>query len=201
MSQAPVAGSAPPTLNCLLLPLTDRTLLLPSVALAELINQRPVEPRPGMPDWYLGEIVWRGLRLPLLSFETASSGTLPAAPDSGARVAVINAIGGRPHLKFFALLVQGIPRPCKLDAALAAGATLVDVRTPAEHERESIPGAVNIPLDELRERHGEIGEGPVVVHCAVGQRGHSAARLLAQLGHDDVRNLDGGIRTWSTATR
>jgi chemosensory pili system protein ChpC len=120
MSQAPVAGSAPPTLNCLLLPLTDRTLLLPSVALAELINQRPVEPRPGMPDWYLGEIVWRGLRLPLLSFETASSGTLPAAPASGARVAVINAIGGRPHLKFFALLVQGIPRPCKLDAALAA---------------------------------------------------------------------------------
>ena len=120
MSQAPVAGSAPQTLNCLLLPLTDRTLLLPSVALAELINQRPVEPRPGMPDWYLGEIVWRGLRLPLLSFETASSGTLPAAPASGARVAVINAIGGRPHLKFFALLVQGIPRPCKLDAALAA---------------------------------------------------------------------------------
>ena len=120
MSQAPVAGSAPQTLNCLLLPLTDRTLLLPSVALAELINQRPVEPRPGMPDWYLGEIVWRGLRLPLLSFETASSGTLPAAPASGARVAVINAIGGRPHLRFFALLVQGIPRPCKLDAALAA---------------------------------------------------------------------------------
>ncbi len=101
-------------------------------------------------------------------------------------------------------LASGLTRSVQwheLDAALAAGATLVDVRTPAEHERESIPGAVNIPLDELRERHGEIGEGPVVVHCAVGQRGHSAARLLAQLGHDDVRNLDGGIRTWSTATR
>ena len=101
-------------------------------------------------------------------------------------------------------LASGLTRSVQwheLDAALAAGATLVDVRTPAEHERESIPGAVNIPLDALRERHGEIGEGPVVVHCAVGQRGHSAARLLAQLGHDDVRNLDGGIRTWSTATR
>ncbi len=101
-------------------------------------------------------------------------------------------------------LASGLTRSVQwheLDAVLAAGATLVDVRTPAEHERESIPGAVNIPLDELRERHGEIGEGPVVVHCAVGQRGHSAARLLAQLGHDDVRNLDGGIRTWSTATR
>ncbi len=101
-------------------------------------------------------------------------------------------------------LASGLTRSVQwheLDAALAAGATLVDVRTPAEHERESIPGAVNIPLDELRERHGEIGEGPVVVHCAVGQRGHSAARLLAQLGHDDVRNLDGGIRTWGTATR
>lgn len=125
MSQAPVASPAPQTLNSLLLPLSDRSLLLPSVALAELINQRPVEPRLGTPEWYLGDIVWRDLRLPLLSFETASSGTLPAAPSAGARVAVINAVGGRPHLKFFALLVQGIPRPHKLDSGLApAGAPL-----------------------------------------------------------------------------
>lgn len=121
MSQAAVAGNTPQTLNSLLLPLSDRNLLLPSVALAELINQRPVEPRLGTPDWYLGDIIWRDLRLPLLSFETASSGTPPAAPTAGARVAVVNAVGGRPHLKFFALLLQGIPRPLKLDGTLAPG--------------------------------------------------------------------------------
>lgn len=125
MSQAPVAGHSPQTLNSLLVPLTDRSLLLPSVALAELINPQPVEPRLGTPDWYLGDIIWRDLRLPLLSFETASSGTPPAPPAPGARIAVINAIGGRPHLKFYALLVQGIPRPQKLDSSLApAGAPL-----------------------------------------------------------------------------
>lgn len=87
----------------------------------------------------------------------------------------------------------------ELDAALRDGATLVDVRSPAEHAAGSIPGAVNIPLDELREREGELPGGPVVVHCMVGQRGHTAARLLAQRGHD-VRNLDGGYRTWVAGT-
>jgi rhodanese-related sulfurtransferase len=59
-----------------------------------------------------------------------------------------------------------------------------------------------VPLDELRARaHDEIPAGaPVVVHCQVGQRGHTAARLLTQLGYD-VRNLDGGYLTWRDGTR
>lgn len=83
----------------------------------------------------------------------------------------------------------------ELAAALDAGATLIDVRTPTEHAVGAIPGALCLPLDDLRERHGEIPDGPVIVHCQVGQRGHTAARLLTQLGYD-VRNLDGGYRTW-----
>ena len=84
----------------------------------------------------------------------------------------------------------------ELDAALGAGATLVDVRTPGEFAAASIPGAVNIPVDELRERLGELPAGRLVVHCQVGQRGHTAARILAQHGRDVV-NLDGGYRTWA----
>ena len=42
--------------------------------------------------------------------------------------------------------------------------------------------------------------GPVVVHCAVGVRGHTASRILAQHGRPDVRNLDGGYRTWLAGT-
>lgn len=83
----------------------------------------------------------------------------------------------------------------ELPAALEAGAVLVDVRTPQEYEAGTIPGAVNIELDALRERAGELPEGPLVVHCQVGQRGHTAARVLRQLGRE-VRNLDGGYRTW-----
>jgi rhodanese-related sulfurtransferase len=83
----------------------------------------------------------------------------------------------------------------ELPGRLAAGATLVDVRTAREFAAGSIPGAVNLPLDELRDRHDELPEGELIVHCQVGQRGFTAARLLQQLGHD-VANLDGGWVTW-----
>lgn len=83
-------------------------------------------------------------------------------------------------------------------ALQAEGATLVDVRTKYEHSRGSIPGALHIPIDDLRERHGEIPAGKVVVFCAVGHRGHTAAMLLRRLGHD-VYNLDGGVKTWGAS--
>jgi len=87
----------------------------------------------------------------------------------------------------------------ELDAALDAGATLIDVRSPAEHAGRSIPGSLNLPLDDLRSRADELPAGPIVVHCQVGQRGHTAARLLSQLGRDVV-NLDGGYLTWAAGT-
>jgi NADPH-dependent 2,4-dienoyl-CoA reductase/sulfur reductase-like enzyme/rhodanese-related sulfurtransferase len=82
-----------------------------------------------------------------------------------------------------------------LDSALHAGATLVDVRDPGEYSSGHIPGAVNIPLNSLRNRVAEVPEN-VIVHCQVGQRGHTAARILQQHGRS-VRNLDGGYKTWS----
>lgn len=84
----------------------------------------------------------------------------------------------------------------ELDAAVDAGATVVDVRSPAEYARGHIPGSVNISLDGMRERLGELPEGPLVVSCQVGLRGHVAARMLSQRGWQ-VRNLDGGYRTWA----
>jgi NADPH-dependent 2,4-dienoyl-CoA reductase/sulfur reductase-like enzyme/rhodanese-related sulfurtransferase len=86
----------------------------------------------------------------------------------------------------------------ELAAAREAGVTLVDVRTVSEHARGAIPGALNIPLDELRERAAELPDGDLVVHCQVGLRGHTALRLLRGLGRD-VANLDGGYATWSAA--
>ena len=73
---------------------------------------------------------------------------------------------------------------------------LVDVRSQAEYECESIPGALNIPLEELRERADELPRDQTLhIYCKVGQRGYYATRLLAQRGFD-VRNLSGGIQTW-----
>ena len=87
----------------------------------------------------------------------------------------------------------------ELQNALARGDHLVDVRSPEEFAAGHIPDAVNIPLEQLRERHQEI-EGELIVHCQVGQRGHTATRMLAQLGRR-VLNLDGGYLTWEAGMR
>ncbi len=76
------------------------------------------------------------------------------------------------------------------------GAALLDVRSPQEFETWHIPGAVNIPLGELRGRMGELPAGrPVRVYCAVGFRSYLAYRLLRQRGVEDVATLSGG--TWT----
>ncbi|NBO09043.1 MAG: CoA-disulfide reductase [Actinobacteria bacterium] len=80
-------------------------------------------------------------------------------------------------------------------ALRARGSHLLDVRSANEFAAGSIPGAVNIPIDELRERINEIPKGNVVVLCQVGQRGHTATLLLRELGVD-AANLDGGYLTW-----
>jgi chemosensory pili system protein ChpC len=106
------------SLTGLLMPLADRMLLMPNVAVAELIPYRAPQAVQGMPAWFLGQVQWRDLSLPLLSFEAASSGQAQPVSNT-ARVAVLNAVGGRDHVKFIALLVQGIPHSIKVDASLA----------------------------------------------------------------------------------
>lgn len=78
------------------------------------------------------------------------------------------------------------------------GYQLIDVRTPSEYGRGSIPGAVNIPVDEIRDRVSEIKKEPILVNCQVGQRGHTATMLLKELGFDAI-NLDGGYLTYSNS--
>ena len=78
---------------------------------------------------------------------------------------------------------------------------LVDVRTRDEFAFGSLPGAVNIPLDELREHLDELPKNrPVVLFCAIGLRGYLAQRILMGLGYRNVRNLLGGAKTYNTAT-
>jgi peroxiredoxin family protein/rhodanese-related sulfurtransferase/TusA-related sulfurtransferase len=79
--------------------------------------------------------------------------------------------------------------------------TLLDVRTQAETAGgRFIPGSLNIPLDELRERLSELPENkPIWVYCGVGLRGYLALRILMQRGFTNVKNLSGGYKTYSTA--
>ena len=73
---------------------------------------------------------------------------------------------------------------------------LVDVRTPQEFSQGSIPGAVNIPVDDLRSRLDELPRNKTIaVYCQVGQRGYLATRILLQTNFSAV-NIGGGYKTF-----
>jgi len=84
----------------------------------------------------------------------------------------------------------------ELELARANGAQVIDVRSGGEHGFANIPGTINIPVEELRDRLDEVQLGNVVVYCQVGQRGHIATQILKANGAK-VKNLDGGYLTWA----
>ncbi len=81
----------------------------------------------------------------------------------------------------------------------AAGHVILDVRNPGERAAGAIPGALAIPLSELRERLGELPrDREIIAHCQTGQRSYVACRLLQQHGIR-CRNLTGAYKTWKAA--
>lgn len=100
-------------------------------------------------------------------------------------------------------LIRGDHPQIDLDEVLTALASstaeppfLLDVRLPTEFSAGHIPGAVNIPVDDLRSRLSEIPSGrKIVTYCQVGQRGYLATRILLQAGFPVV-NIGGGFKTF-----
>lgn len=87
----------------------------------------------------------------------------------------------------------------ELPARLAAGWTLLDVRTDEEWAGGRIPGATHIPMDQLVTRLGEVAD-PVVCVCAVGARSARVTQYLVAQGRTAV-NLDGGLQRWAADGR
>lgn len=83
-----------------------------------------------------------------------------------------------------------------------SGTTLIDVRTSDEYNLGTIRNAINIPVDELRQRMNEIpADKPVIVFCAIGLRGYIALKILTGHNFKNVRNLSGGYKTYALATQ
>lgn len=137
MTQA-VVDQAANQLTGLLLTLSDRLLLLPNTAVAELVAYRHVQAAENSPNWLLGQISWRDLNLPLLSFEAASSDA--SVVTERARVVIVNAIGGRPKFRYFGLLIQGIPRSTRIEADLLSEQN--EALLPLELDAVSIDGEI-----------------------------------------------------------
>ena len=82
---------------------------------------------------------------------------------------------------------------------IQAGDILIDVRTEQEYLNGKIGDAINIPVDELRQRLDEIPkEQNIFIYCEAGLRGYLAQRILAQNGYDHVLNLSGGYKLWKS---
>jgi NADPH-dependent 2,4-dienoyl-CoA reductase/sulfur reductase-like enzyme/rhodanese-related sulfurtransferase len=75
---------------------------------------------------------------------------------------------------------------------------LIDVRTAVEYLDGNIPGSINIPVDELRNRLSEIDQHQnIFIYCQIGLRGYLAQRILLQNGFENVQNISGGYKLWS----
>ena len=86
--------------------------------------------------------------------------------------------------------------PAAIRDLVASGAQLLDVRTPTEFAAGAIPGAINIPVQELEGRLGEVArDRAVVVYCRSGGRSGNAKRLLEQSGFTEVHDL-GPMSAW-----
>ncbi len=84
-----------------------------------------------------------------------------------------------------------------MDRIRSSETMIIDVREPGELRAGKIAGAVNIPLDQIRNRMGEIPKDKeVLIYCQVGQRGYIASRILRQNGYLNVKNLSGGYKTF-----
>jgi len=99
-----------------LIPLTDMNLLLPNTCIAEVIGLGDLNPVKKTPDWFLGMMDWRGVRIPVISFE-AANGISSDVPSNNARIAVLNGINGDEKLPFYGVIAQGIPKLMSLDKA------------------------------------------------------------------------------------
>ena len=92
------------------------------------------------------------------------------------------------------------PTPAdELKKQMDAGTVMIiDVRPPANFEKETIPGAINVDLQQLGQKLNRIPKDkPIVVYCRSGARSASAAQILKQAGYTDVDDL-GGLIGWAS---
>jgi len=95
--------------DCLLVPLKDRNLIVPNVSVAEVIPFSHLLTTNASTDWILGRLDWRGTLVPALCYELINGQQAPA-PNPDARFIIVNGVDENPQMPFYAILVQGIPR-------------------------------------------------------------------------------------------
>ena len=103
------------TLSCVMIPMSERQLLLPNVTIAEVVDYASSDAGANTPDWLVGYLDWRGLQLPVISYDAANGGSLSVPGANRGRIVVLNTIGEHhQQVPFMALVTQGIPSQARL---------------------------------------------------------------------------------------
>ena len=120
------------SVRSLWVPLDGVNLLVPNVAIAEVINYQPLDILQDGPDWLLGSLRWRDNEIPVISMESLCGHSLPQSENS-ARISVLNSVQMQTEMPFYAMVTADIPRLIYADAD-ALGESLAATRT--------LPGSV-----------------------------------------------------------
>ena len=156
------------TVRCLALPLVGNQLLVPNAVVAEVFAAGAISPVPDGPDWLLGNLAWRGEVLPVVCMEAALGGTR-LETGTRSKIVVISALTASESLKYYAVLVQGIPHQ------VLAGSSTVTPETPINGARPFV--AVDVQV--------EGGQAFVPDLDAVEQALLDVAELWHRAGSDD----------------
>jgi chemosensory pili system protein ChpC len=95
-------------IRSVLIPLSEIQLLLPNVVVAEVLGYQDPAPREGAPDWYLGDLSWRGGSIPMVSIERLMGDPM-LTPQRRGRTIVTNTLNGEKALPHIAIVAQSIP--------------------------------------------------------------------------------------------
>lgn len=141
----------------LLMPLQGITLVLPNAAVAEIVDYRQPEPVKDMPTWMLGLIPWRGLRVPLIAYESVLGEDVPN-PNGRLRIAIMNTLNANADLPFFGLVLGGIPSLMHADDATVTRGNEAPNGGPAVLARVDVQGesAIIPDLDGLEKMLNEL---------------------------------------------
>jgi chemosensory pili system protein ChpC len=103
------------SVRSLWVPLGEMKLLVPNVAIAEVVNYQPLDMVDGEPEWLVGRLSWRNQELPVVSMQQLLGGG-PEQSGHGARISVFNSVRANTALPFYAIVTAGIPRLFNADA-------------------------------------------------------------------------------------
>jgi len=99
-----------PSVHCMLAPLEDAALLLPTQVVAEVVEYQQPEPISQTPEWFLGQIEWENRHIPVFSYAALIKGTAPAEIRTRNRIMVVKSLTESARVPYLGFLVSDIPR-------------------------------------------------------------------------------------------